>query len=143
MATPIVSSTVSSLRPRVPNSVRLFRSGVDNYEAAQQALLDDKLLDALEYGYRAALRLAGARVADSPVAKRRRLPRSAWDQLRLVDQRGADYADLFEAFSRVRQRALNGLDRHISPARVGTLMRLVESFLDDVDEQLHPTSTAA
>ena len=80
---------------------------------------------AVEEGYRAALRTAGALVADSSVSRKRRLPTGAWDQLALLDADGARWAARMSGYSRLRDRAMYAggcpdADR-------------VEAFLDEVD----------
>ena len=58
----------------------------DDFEAGRHDL-------AMENAYRAALRIAGARSAQSPVVrKRKRLPTNAWDKLALTGAAGADWA---------------------------------------------------
>ncbi|MBV7292105.1 SAV_6107 family HEPN domain-containing protein [Corynebacterium sp. TAE3-ERU16] len=80
---------------------------------------------AVEEGYRAALRTAGALVAGSPVSRRRRLPTSAWDQLALLDADGARWAARMSGYSCLRDRAMcaGGCPDADS----------VETFLNDVD----------
>ncbi|MBI9000870.1 SAV_6107 family HEPN domain-containing protein [Corynebacterium sp. CCM 9185] len=79
---------------------------------------------AVEEGYRAALRTAGALVVDSPVSRKRRRPSSAWDQLSLVDADGARWAARMSRYSRLRDRAMYAA----GPLDAG----VVEEFLAEV-----------
>lgn len=88
---------------------------------------------ALEYSYQAALRVAGARVVDSPVAHRKRKPTNAWEQLRLVDDAGVRQAASFERFSRFRSRVSSGIELHPDPAAVAEVMELAAAFLAEVE----------
>lgn len=88
---------------------------------------------ALESAYRAALRTAGARIAGSKVAKRVRKPQGAWEQLKLVDDEGKQWAEVFEAFSRTRSRVASGLDFNIEPLVVARLIAHVEEFLNEAE----------
>lgn len=88
---------------------------------------------ALETAYRAALRTAGARIAASKVAKRVRKPQGAWEQLKLVDESGKQWAEVFEAFSRKRARVASGLDFNVEPLIVARLVAHVEEFLAEAE----------
>lgn len=88
---------------------------------------------ALESAYRAALRTAGAQVAASPaVGKRKRLPSSAWDKLKLTGERGAYWSSVFSSYSRMRGRVASGIDLQPSPVRVRELIRDAEKFFAEV-----------
>lgn len=88
---------------------------------------------ALEYAYQAALRVAGARVAESPVAHRKRKPTNAWEQLRLVDDDGVRQAGSFERYSRFRSRVSSGIELDPDPATVACVMELAAAFLAEVE----------
>ncbi|MFH0410926.1 SAV_6107 family HEPN domain-containing protein [Corynebacterium sp. L4756] len=89
--------------------------------------------DAMEKAYQAGLRAAGACVAASSVAKRRRLPTSAWDQLALVGEGEKEWAEKFRAYSRTRSRLMTGLDRSVKDSVVFDLMELVARFLESLE----------
>ncbi|AWB84363.1 SAV_6107 family HEPN domain-containing protein [Corynebacterium liangguodongii] len=87
---------------------------------------------ALESAYRAALRVAGAVNAESPVIQRRkRLPTSAWDRLALTSQQGEAWAGRFARFSRLRGRVASGIETRPSPLVVAELLDLAAQFLDE------------
>ncbi|MDO4911104.1 MAG: SAV_6107 family HEPN domain-containing protein [Corynebacterium sp.] len=121
-------------------SALLVRS-IDLLMQAREYLVEGDLSLAIEYAYRSALRCAGARVAGSPVAKRKRKPSSAWEQLALVDELGKQQAMQFQAFSRIRQRVVAGLSADIDEAKVRTLIEAVDGFITEV--QYEGTSLAA
>ncbi|MCK7636638.1 SAV_6107 family HEPN domain-containing protein [Corynebacterium sp. P7202] len=81
---------------------------------------------AVEEGYRAALRTAGALVIDSPVSRRRRLPSSAWDQLALLDADAGRWSARLSRYSRLRDRAM-----YMSWFPDGVV---VDEFLDEVEQ---------
>lgn len=83
---------------------------------------------ALEYAYRAALRVAGAWVAQTPVARRVRRPRSMWEQLRLTGDAGVQWAEDFHHYAQLRSRVSMGLDVELSSADVERLMDKVAQF---------------
>ncbi|WP_115686173.1 SAV_6107 family HEPN domain-containing protein [Corynebacterium senegalense] len=84
---------------------------------------------ALEYGYRAALRIAGAVCADSPVIRRRkRLPSSAWDKLALTGESGAAWAGELSRYSALRGRVASGIETAPDPETVRSFLRRVEEF---------------
>lgn len=88
---------------------------------------------ALECAYQAALRTAGARIAASPViARRRRLPGSAWDRLALVDKLGAARAAEFSAFSGLRSRVACGIVPNPESVTVQLLLARAEDFYSEV-----------
>lgn len=96
-----------------------------------------QLIEALDAAYQAALRLAGARIADSPLARRRRgLPSGAWEQLKLVDDAGEAQAAEFAAYSRLRSRLLSGAQREVSERVVDELIAKVADFLVAVEGSL-------
>lgn len=104
----------------------LLRDAVSSYASGQYA-------DALELAYQAALRTAGAYVAASPIARRRRLPTGAWNQLKLVGDDGKAWAETFSSYSRVRARLINGLDSQVDQETVAELIELAGHFLDHVE----------
>lgn len=84
---------------------------------------------ALENAYRAALRVAGARSAQSVVLrKRKRLPTNAWDKLALTGEDGARWAQEFSAYSAQRGRVASGIEDNPSPVVVSGLIGAVEEF---------------
>ena len=100
---------------------------------AKRSLAAGDKESALEFAYQAALRTAGARVADSKVATRARKPQSAWEQLRLVDEEGAAQAAQFSAYSRLRSRVASGLEFNVEEGVVRRLVEQVEGFIFDVE----------
>ncbi|MDO5453488.1 MAG: SAV_6107 family HEPN domain-containing protein [Corynebacterium sp.] len=89
---------------------------------------------ALENAYLAALRTAGARIAVSEVlAKRKRLPSSAWDKLALVDGAGCARAQEFSRYSAWRSRVGSGIERDPDVGLVGDLLARAEAFLAEVE----------
>ncbi|ALC06352.1 hypothetical protein CDES_09835 [Corynebacterium deserti GIMN1.010] len=91
------------------------------------------LLLALEMSYQSALRAAGAIIAGSAVASRKRKPKSAWDQLRLVGDEAAMWAEELSAFSTIRSRANSGLEISLSPAELDNFMARVSLFLEEAE----------
>lgn len=119
-------------------------SASDRFLASARSLLVDADRDAqagkwdlaLENAYRAALRVAGARIASSAaVAKRRRLPTSAWDRLALVDAAGAGRARDFAAYSGLRQRVASGIIVDPDEATVRRVLDLAREFLAEVEAE--------
>ncbi|MDO5511208.1 SAV_6107 family HEPN domain-containing protein [Corynebacterium sp.] len=88
---------------------------------------------ALEMAFQAALRTAGARISASAVARRRRLPTSAWEQLQLVDADGQRWASEFSQYSRLRSRVVAGLELSVDHAVVNRIMDLAAEFLAEVE----------
>ncbi|MEL6050252.1 SAV_6107 family HEPN domain-containing protein [Corynebacterium rouxii] len=84
---------------------------------------------ALEYAYRAGLRAAGAMVACSRIASRKRKSSNVWDQLRMIGPEGIQWADRFQKFSRTRSRVVNGMDPGVSIEVVHRLQLLVDEFI--------------
>lgn len=92
----------------------------------------------MENAYRAALRVAGAVCAESPVVrKRKRLPTSAWDKLVLAGEREKAWAAKFRSYSRLRGRVASGLEINPDPAVVLRLLADAEEFYFEV----HPGET--
>lgn len=98
---------------------------------------------ALEYSYQAALRVAGARIADSPVARRKRKPTDAWGQLRLVDEAGVQWAGIFEGYSRFRSRVASGIELDPDTAVVVEIMARATAFLAEVELDFGGSPAAA
>lgn len=89
---------------------------------------------ALECAYQAALRTAGALSAGSTVlAKRKRLPSSAWERLKLVGGDSARWAETLSAYSRLRSRVASGVEWDLDPSAVRQFITQVEAFLAEVD----------
>lgn len=108
-------------------------SAADLLAAAQRdrAAGNDDL--AMENGYRAALRLAGAVNAASPaIRKRKRLPTSAWDKLALTGDEGARWAARFRSYSRERGRVASGVQLAPGAETVDRLLADVEAFYLEV-----------
>ncbi|APT92219.1 hypothetical protein CPHO_04185 [Corynebacterium phocae] len=84
---------------------------------------------AVEYAYQAALRTAGAWVADSSVGRRKRLPASAWDRLSLVGGAAGEWVELFRPYSRLRSRLISGLEDSVSADNAMALISSVADFL--------------
>ena len=90
--------------------------------------------DALESAYRAALRTAGARIASSAVATKRRQPTNAWERLARVDADGRRQAAAFSGWAAVREKVITGIgsaDRQLASA----LIEQVELFITDVERE--------
>lgn len=87
---------------------------------------------ALEYGYRAALRIAGAWVADSKVARRVRKPSDAWGQLALVGGDAAEWAVTFQGYSQLRSHVVSGVTHGVDSDVVDSFLALVVRFRDVV-----------
>ncbi len=89
---------------------------------------------ALECAYLSALRTAGAVTAVSPaIRKRKRLPSSAWERLRLTGVEGKQWAEKFVGFSSLRGHVASGIVTHVPPARVWDLITYAQGFLDSVE----------
>jgi len=102
---------------------------------SQVALRAGDEASALELAYQAALRTAGARIAVSAVAQRKRKPHGAWDQLALVDETGVEQAADFKAFSKLRSRVSSGMEVEVDPVIVREFVQRVRGFLDSVDAE--------
>lgn len=90
---------------------------------------------ALENAYQAALRTAGARVAGSAVARKKRKPQGAWAQLALVDDAGVSQAQEFSAFSRLRARVYSGIEAGVDSVTVADFIQRVQVFIDFAEEE--------
>lgn len=123
----VISATARYSLPARGRGHLIERAGV-LLTQARQALLDGKLEEAAEAAYQAALRTAGAWVADSPVGKRKRKPRGAWAQLELVDADAARWAQRFAADSAKRSRLLSGIEYDPSRQWVEALVNDAEDF---------------
>lgn len=88
---------------------------------------------AIESAYRAALRTAGAAIAESAaVAKRKRLPTSAWDKLRITGARGKVWADVFSGYSALRGRVASGIELRPNPVKATALVADAADFYAEV-----------
>ncbi|BAU96504.1 hypothetical protein N24_2242 [Corynebacterium suranareeae] len=101
------------------------------------------LLLALEMSYQSALRTAGAVVAGSAVAARKRKPKSAWDQLHMVGEEAAAWADELSQFSMIRSRANSGLQISLTPAQLDQFMSRVAQFLEEAQQGFGSSVDAA
>lgn len=109
-----------------------FAAAAELLSSAQIELEAGRYDLALEYAYRAALRVAGARNAASPIVrKRKRLPTSAWDKLALTGDDGAAWARTFSSYSAARGRAASGIDSSPDPEMVTRLVGLAGEFYSD------------
>ena len=94
----------------------------DDFEAGRHDM-------AMENAYRAALRVAGARNAASPIVrKRKRLPTSAWDKLALTGDDGAHWAAVFKRYSAQRGRVASGIETDPGAAVVYRLLAHADEF---------------
>ncbi|WP_312714824.1 SAV_6107 family HEPN domain-containing protein [Corynebacterium flavescens] len=109
---------------------RFLRQASELIASARGFAAEKRWDRALELAYQAGLRTAGARVAVSPVAKRRRLPSSAWEQLSLVSAADKAWAAEFSRYSRIRSRVASGLEDAPSSETVFAVLELAARFLD-------------
>ena len=101
-----------------------------------RCLAGGDLEGALEAGYQAVLRTAGARVAaTSTDRKRRPIAGSVWDKLRKIDAAGIAQAEQFERFARTRSRLVMGVPVLISGGLVKELLIAAEGFIQWVNEE--------
>lgn len=115
---------------------RFLSSAHDLIEQAQVYMEAGDWALAMENAYQAALRTAGARIVSSPVvARRKRLPGSAWERLMLVDDRGAERARELARYSGLRSRVANGIVPEPDPAVVQELFTAARGFLAEVDAE--------
>lgn len=128
----VVSATTGAVYGQ---GARLGRA--DQFLAAAEALIAEAHDDfeagrydlALENAYRAALRIAGARNASSPIVrKRKRLPTSAWDKLSLTGDDGAHWAAVFKGYSAQRGRVASGIEANPGSEVVHRLLTDAEDF---------------
>jgi len=112
-------------------------------DAARGYAAEGRFDQALEVAYQSALRTAGARVAASAVARRRRLPSSAWDRLALVGVEEKRWAGSFRGYSRTRARVASGLDEVPGEDFVYGLMQRAAQFLDESELETSFGSFAA
>ncbi|MHA2789368.1 SAV_6107 family HEPN domain-containing protein [Corynebacterium sp. S7] len=132
----VISATtgsVSGAPTRVGKSGAFLSSAESLLHSAQTYLQEGKLDLALEYAYRAALRVAGAVNADSPVIrKRKRLPSSAWQRLALTGASGQKWATEFEQYSALRGRVASGIVTSPNRAVVERVFSLAAEFFAEV-----------
>ena len=102
-------------------------------------------IDSFEYSFQAGLRCAGALIADAEAnkvvkggKKSRRAKRigSAWAQLRKTAPEFSKWADLFEAWSPLRNDVRLGLAVILPEAKVAEMYDLSVEFLQEVEDQL-------
>lgn len=142
MATVVSATTRSISAGRSKRATFISRASVLLRDAIH-CYSQGKLADALELAYQAALRTAGAYVAGSAVAKRRRKPTGAWNQVALVSAEGKSWAESFASYSTLRSRLINGLESEVDSQTVAELIELVEHFLDEVESGGQGDSLAA
>ena len=93
---------------------------------------------AFENAYQSALRIAGARIAESVVlSKRKRLPGSAWDKLEMIDEAGAERAAYFRSYSRLRSLVASGVRDAPATEVVQELLDNSWDFLAEVQNGGH------
>lgn len=115
---------------------RFMGQALDLLADARKSAARGRLEDALEMAYRASLRAAGARVAASTVARRRRLPSSAWEQVALIGPADAQWAAEFKDYSRVRSRVASGLDPVPGEDAVYEYLALAARYVDATESEL-------
>ncbi|MCG7274975.1 MULTISPECIES: SAV_6107 family HEPN domain-containing protein [Corynebacterium] len=115
---------------------RFMGQALDLLADARKSAARGRLEDALEMAYRASLRAAGARVAASTVARRRRLPSSAWEQVALIGPADAQWAAEFKDYSRVRSRVASGLDPVPGEDAVYEYLALAARYVDVTESEL-------
>ena len=115
---------------------RFMGQALDLLADARKSAASGRLEDALEMAYRASLRAAGARVAASTVARRRRLPSSAWEQVALIGPADAQWAAEFKDYSRVRSRVASGLDPVPGEDAVYEYLALAARYVDVTESEL-------
>lgn len=138
----VISATTRFIREGGRRSDFLSRARV-LLDQAREYQAAGKIDLALEYSYQAALRVAGARVADSPVAQRKRKPTGAWGRLRLVDESGVRWAGIFEGYSRFRSQVSSGIVRDPDPLIVAEVMAHSAAFLAEVELDFGDSPVAA
>ncbi|GGG70705.1 SAV_6107 family HEPN domain-containing protein [Corynebacterium pelargi] len=127
----VVSATTGYQRPGKAGQL-LHQSAMLQREAVAMLERGD-ITVALEYAYRAALRVAGAWVSQTPIARRVRKPQGVWAQLELSGEAGQAWAREFHPWSTLRARASMGLEVDVDAAKVRALMSLVEDFAQAID----------
>lgn len=85
---------------------------------------------AIDAGYQAALRAAGARLVGTST----RL--GAWERLRRIDAAGARQAAEFSCWSSVRARAIMGLSSGKTMLEIHDFLDRVACFIEEVDTRL-------
>lgn len=132
----VISATTGAVYGAVPAVSRqeeFISTARALLEDAQDQLASGSFDLALESAYRSALRTAGAAIVQSPaVAKRKRLPSSAWDKLALTGARGAYWAETFAGFSRLRGRVASGIELRPCESEVKRLVGLAGQYFEEV-----------
>lgn len=107
----VMPKTKGALRP---NPVEFLMRAEAQLALADEASEQGDLPRAVVYAYRAGLRAAGA-VIDAERPARRRLPAgSAWLRLRAVRPDFGGWAESFEGYARLAERADIGLERDVT-----------------------------
>ncbi len=119
---------------------RFLTQAYDLLDRARRAAAAEDYAEALELSYQAALRTAGAWVAGTRVAQRKRLPSSAWERLSLVGGPAKAWAEKLRGYSRTRSRVMIGLDDGVDPDLVFELLAVVGQFLAVVDDAASPAA---
>lgn len=142
MAGHVVSSTVGARAQKGEQDVFLDKA-YGLLSAATEAFHSGGTAEALEYGYQAALRIAGARITSLGVRKRKRTGVSVWQKLAEVDDAGVRQAKTFSAYSAKRSRVLPGVDSDVSAHCVQKLLSDVKEFIDFAEQERGWLSVAA
>ncbi|AWB81561.1 hypothetical protein C3B44_03630 [Corynebacterium yudongzhengii] len=129
-----VISATTKFSTRQLKRERFLASARDLLDSARKEMAAGAFDLALEYAYRGALRVAGACIADSVVlARRKRLPSSAWERLALVGEAEKEWAQTFSGFSRLRSRVMSGIEK-VPPAGVAEeVVELAAEFLAETE----------
>lgn len=129
----VVSSTTRPLRQAAnTKKQRLILNAEVLLAESSKSLQAGDIVSSFDFAYQAALRLAGARVADSPVAKRVRKPAGAWEQLTLVDDHAAQWSQFFAPYSQTRRRMISGLSHDMTAERILAFQQKVWDFHEDL-----------
>lgn len=139
----VISATTSFNRGAGAKYQRFMLQAGQLLAQARTYAVQSRWDQALEMAYQAALRTAGARISLSAVARRKRKPSSAWDQLALVDVESKRWAEKLAAFSRLRGRVASGLESDVPESTVFELMELTSTFMAEVEAEQGFGSLAA
>lgn len=129
----VVSSTTRAIRQGGnTKKYRLINNAEMLLAESSKCLQAGDKVSAFDFAYQAALRLAGARVADSPIAKKARKPVGVWDQMVLVDDHAAQWAQFFSPYSRTLRRMINGLSHDMDVEAILAFQEKVWDFHEDL-----------
>ncbi|MDO5075941.1 hypothetical protein [Corynebacterium sp.] len=123
-----MSTVVSATFHRAPGRAEDFLSRAHGLlQQAHNHLRAGDVLLAVDYGYQACLRAAGARGVDT------RGRGKAWDKLQRIDAAGAAQAAQFRPWAPVRARAAAGLAITKTPAEVANFLGRVSYFIEEIE----------